>query len=97
MESFDVWKELLVGVVVGAILMYQQRRLKQLDDLESRLIELDKHAVKWAEHDRDIERIEERHSKSLEKVIDKLDAMQGEMAANITNLYKLLVEKDTRQ
>lgn len=94
MDFHEVWKELVIGVIVGLVLMYQQRKLGRLDQMQQALTELDKNSVKWPEHNRDIERIEERHDKSLEKVMDKLDAIQGEVNTNITNLYKLLVERE---
>lgn len=94
MDFHEIWKDLFIGVVVGLVLMYQQRKINKFDDLEQRLSDLDKESVKWAEHERDIERIEDRHDKALEKVIDKLDSMQTEMNASITNIYKILVERD---
>lgn len=97
MKLEEVWLQIVAGVIVGLVLMYQQRKLKNIDTINHRITEIEKREhsfVSWPEHDKAMERLEDRHTAATERVIDKLEHIHGEMSANITNLYTLLIDRD---
>ena len=73
MDFHEVWKDVVVGVVVGLFMLYQQRKISQYDGLSDRIRSLEESSVTWQDHEKALERLEDRHDQATQRIFDRME------------------------